>query len=74
MQLSQWLPLHIWGDQGKVGYRGRLGNTINHNASRFGAGMAYDSHTGAFEEKRIARWAEFVGVRVGKFFSFDGAS
>lgn len=74
VQLSQWLPFHIWGDQGKVGYRGSLGNTINHNASHFGAGMAYDSHTGAFDAKRAPRWAEFVGFRVGEFFSFDGAS
>lgn len=62
--LSQWLPWHIWGDQGQVGYRGRMSNTINHNASHFDTAMRYDSHTGAFDAGRIQRWADFCAARI----------
>lgn len=65
--LSQWLPGHIWGDQGKVGYRGRLTNTINHNASEFSGAMAYQGHTDLFEPERIVQWAMFCAYRINEF-------
>ena len=67
VDLSQFLPFHIWGDQGKVGYRGRHHNTINHNASEFSGAMAYDDHTGLFEPERIVQWALFIAQRIGAF-------
>lgn len=65
--LSQWLPGHIWGDQGRAGYRGIMSNTINHNASRFDRAMRYEGHTGAFEPARIERWAHFCAARIDAF-------
>ena len=67
VNLSQWLPGHIWGDQGKVGYTGKNGNTINHNASLIGGRMAYNDHTGAFAASRREAWAYFVANRVDEF-------
>ena len=64
VNLSQWLPFHIWGDQGKVGYKGDFGNTINHNASKIGGKMAYDNHMGAFHPSRISAWAYFAANRI----------
>lgn len=57
--LSQWLPFHIWGDQGHVGYRGFQKNTRNVNASEFLDIMRYHDHCGAFSSIRIGRWASF---------------
>lgn len=68
--LSQWIPGHIWGDQGKVGYRGRMHNTINHNASQFGPAMRYQGHMGAFEPSRIERWAYFCAARIEQMAEF----
>lgn len=62
--LSQWVPGHIWGDQGKVGYRGRMSNTLNIDAGKIEPAMRYDSHTGAFEARRIERWAYFCAARI----------
>lgn len=67
VDLSQWLPFHLWGDQGKVGYRGDLQNTINHNASKIGGPMAYHSHMGAFSKSRISAWAYFTANRIYEF-------
>lgn len=63
--LSQWVPFHIWGDQGRVGYRGDAWQTINHNASHFGD-MAYSGHCDLFSQHRVAKWAEFIAVRIGE--------
>lgn len=60
---SQWLPGHIWGDQGRVGYRGKAANTMNHDAGAFGH-MAYEGHCGLFEPERIYAWANFIAERV----------
>lgn len=62
--LSQWLPGHVWGDQGRVGYRGLSDNTINHNASKFGGSMAYEGHCDLFDIKRIDLWAAFIANRI----------
>lgn len=67
VNLSQWLPFHIWGDQGKVGYKGRMHNTISHDASKFGGVMAYQDHCGAFAPERIVQWALFCAHRIEEF-------
>lgn len=64
--LSQWLPGHVWGDQGRVGYRGFEDNTINHDVSTFGAEMAYSGHCGLFEPERIDKWADFIAYRIAE--------
>jgi hypothetical protein len=64
VDLSQWLPFHIWGDQGKVGYKGSMKNTISFNASSFGEPMAYEDHCGLFEKKRIRQWASWIAYRI----------
>lgn len=66
--LSQWLPGHIWGDQGKVGYRGTSKRVLNHNASKFGGVMEYEGHMGAFSAERISRWAYFTSYRIESYF------
>lgn len=60
VNLSQWLPGHIWGDQGKVGYKGRLNNTINFNASKADPPMAYQEHCDLFAPERIGLWAAWM--------------
>lgn len=62
--LSQWLPGHIWGDQGRVGYRGLEDNTLNHDAAAFGPVMAYEGHCGLFEQARIDQWAAMIAGRI----------
>lgn len=62
--LSQWLPWHIWGDQGKVGYRGGEKNTVNYNASKFSGVMAYKGHCDLFVSTRINEWAKFIARRI----------
>lgn len=62
--LSQWLPWHLWGDQGKVGYRGPKQNTINHNATSLKGPMSYKTHMGAFTPSRINYWASFAANRI----------
>ena len=64
--LSQWLPGHIWGDQGRVGYRGLEDNTINHNVADFGPEMSYRGHLGLFEQTRIGQWSAFIGQRIAE--------
>lgn len=64
--LSQWLPGHIWGDQGRVGYRGTEDNTVSHNASDFGGRMVYSDHCGLFDPQRIDRWSAFIAHRIGE--------
>lgn len=62
--LSQWLPGHIWGDQGRVGYRGTYDNTLNHDAGKFDADMAYEGHSGLFHHSRVDRWGAFIAFRI----------
>ena len=64
VDLSQWLPFHIWGDQGKVGYKGPRKNTISHNASRIGGPMEYKGHCDLFSSVRIEQWAYFFANRI----------
>lgn len=61
---SQFLPFHLWGDQGKVGYQGDDTTVINHNASRIGGRMAYNGHMGLFDPVRIRDWSYFIANRV----------
>ena len=67
VDLAQWLPWHVWGDQGRVGYRGGLKNTLSHDAGSFSGPMAYQDHLGAFDPKRISAWATFVALRAHEF-------
>jgi len=64
VNLSQWLPGHIWGDQGKVGYRGRLNNTINVDACKMDGVMAYQGHCDMFEPERINQWAHYMVQQI----------
>lgn len=71
VDVAQWLPGHIWGDQGKMGYgstwaaKARRTDVINHRASAPDFGnMAYDNHTGLFKPKRIAHWSRFIAHRI----------
>lgn len=67
VDVSQWLPFHLWGDQGKVGYKGRLLNTISHNATKIGGPMSYKHHCGMFDgARRKTDWAYFWANRVGE--------
>lgn len=63
---SRWLPFHVWGDQGKVGYKGERQDVVNHNASEFGGSMRYDDHCGLFSSVRIREWATFIAHLIGK--------
>lgn len=63
---SQFLPFHLWGDQGKVGYRGNARHVINHNASRIGGRMAYKGHMDLFDSVRIRDWSFFIANRIGE--------
>lgn len=65
--VSQWLPGHIWGDQGLVGYKGRMQNTINHNATSFPEHMAYKAHNGLFDGEKMTHWADFMAHRIRAF-------
>lgn len=62
--LSQWVPWSIWGDQGRVGYKGDNLNTLSIDVSKVGKPMAYTSHNGAFDPKRIEHWAYYCGMRI----------
>ena len=64
VDLSQWIPFHIWGDQGKVGYKGKKENTISHNASTVGGRMAYTGHCDLFDSARVKDWAYFFANRI----------
>ena len=64
VDLSQWLPFHIWGDQGKVGYKGPRKNTLSHNASAVGGPMAYTGHCDLFTATRLPHWAYFFANRI----------
>lgn len=64
---SQWLPFHLWGDQGKVGYRGDMHNTLSHNASKFERPMQYHGHCGAFEASRVNMWAHWCASRIMQY-------
>lgn len=66
VQIAQWLPFNIWGDQGKCGYKGKLKNTTNHNATSFPPHMSYKQHCGAFTPSRVAHWAKFSKERIEK--------
>lgn len=57
---SQWLPFHIWGDQGKVGYRGKNKNTTNINASTVNGLPKYKGHMGLFSNANIFHWAKYI--------------
>jgi pimeloyl-ACP methyl ester carboxylesterase len=65
---SQWLPFHIWGDQGKVGYKGSKHNVENINASKLQDSMAYYGHCGLFGSPRIASWAAYIANRIALNF------
>lgn len=69
VDIAQWLPFHIWGDQGKVGYKGKSTNTININASKISGVMAYKGHTGLFDSVRIGTWANFMALRIEEFMA-----
>jgi hypothetical protein len=62
--LSQFLPFHIWGDQGKAGYKGDRDDVICHNASLIGGRMAYDGHCDMFTRTRMRDWAYFWANRI----------
>jgi alpha-beta hydrolase superfamily lysophospholipase len=68
VDLSQWLPFHIWGDQGKVGYKGSKHNVENINASKLQDSMAYYGHQGLFGSPRIASWAAYIANRIALNF------
>ena len=57
---SQWLPGHIWGDQGKVGYKGKERHVTNIPASEFDPPMAYNDHMSLFSNSRIKHWALYI--------------
>lgn len=62
---SQFLPFHLWGDQGKVGYKGHREDVLNHNASASAFGnMAYKGHCDLFSSSRISQWAYFLAHRI----------
>lgn len=64
VNLSQWLPGHIWGDQGKVGYKGKATNTVNNNVETFPAGMQYSEHSGAFTRETRKQWMQFCAHKI----------
>lgn len=69
VNLSRFLPGHIWGDQGKVGVkafgmRQPEGPAISHAAHHFGKPMAYTGHCDAFDSSRRGHWARFVAARL----------
>lgn len=68
--LSQWLPGHLWGDQGKVGYRGQMKNTLNIDAGKADPAMRYSGHVGAFEASRAPLWARFCAARIEQASEF----
>lgn len=58
--LSQWLPFHIWGDQGKVGYTGKEVNTTNVYATKVNGLPNYEGHMGLFFQSHIFHWAKYI--------------
>lgn len=58
--LSRFLPLHIWGDQGRAGYNGQQLNTVNHDVRDFAEPMYYSGHSGLFSSVRAQAWADFI--------------
>lgn len=70
VDVSRFLPFHIWGDQGKVGIRNTWFSEVEHtryichNASKFEGKMQYRSHTGAFSTVRRQDWAHFIAHRI----------
>lgn len=59
--VSRFLPFHIWGDQGKVGYRGAQRNTKNHDVRNFeDTVMYYEGHSDLFSSLRAQAWADFI--------------
>lgn len=84
VDLAQWLPWHLWGDQGKVGFVPEAprympwvkpddgSRTISHNVDDFGDDMAYEGHTGAFDKSRRDKWAAFVALRIEERLGVSG--
>lgn len=74
VDLSRFLPFHLWGDQGKVGIAKTPYHAVEHlnycchNATKFGPGMAYKDHTGAFTANRREAWAYFIAQRLSDYF------
>lgn len=72
VNLSRFLPGHLWGDQGKIGIAATTWhspehhNYTCHNASKFGSPMAYDDHNGAFTLARRGNWALFLADRINQ--------
>lgn len=74
VNLAQWLPGHIWGDQGRNGFGPTAlraaeihpgAEVLNHNASAISGAMAYDDHCGMFSgDQRRRDWARFWAGRV----------
>lgn len=68
--VAQFLPGHIWGDQGKMGiaptaFKSPEHNRyVCHNASQISGRMAYDDHVGAFAKSRRQDWAFFIANRI----------
>lgn len=62
--VSQWLPFHLWGDQGKVGYKGKLTNTKSVDVNKFPPEMSYEGHMGLFSPSRINHWANYLSYRL----------
>lgn len=75
VDLARFLPLHIWGDQGKVGIKATLFNAVEHdrfvchNATKIPGFMAYRGHTGAFTPSRRQEWAYFLANRIDDILS-----
>jgi hypothetical protein len=60
VNFSQWLPGHVWGDQGRVGYKGRRQNNLNVDAWTQPEPMRYKGHCGLFDKSRISEWSHFI--------------
>ena len=69
VDLARFLPLHIWGDQGKVGIKATPYNKVEHDryvchdATKIPGSMSYKSHCGAFSQSRRQDWAYFLANR-----------
>lgn len=64
VDLAQYLPFHIWGNQGQIGYKGNHKGTVSFDVKNFPNVMAYEGHCGAFESKRIYNWAAWSKVAI----------
>jgi hypothetical protein len=78
VNLSRFLPGHLWGDQGKRGIAPTLfrepehDRHLSHNASLVGGRMAYHGHCGAFSPERRQDWAYFMVNRIDEVLMGGG--